>query len=154
MERMNDRGQAILLDALIFVMVICIVSFALLNSVGRNEKNGDAQQFVERAHRVLLHTAIHWNASEQDQSVSEFLLLYAKHLDAESWQKEEEAIKEVLDFIFLPRFDYAWTVECGKQLFRVGSVGEQAYQEVFASRFVIDQASGTVVTLQAWMNAD
>ncbi len=151
---MNSSAQAVIMDALIFLIVASVVSVTLLNSLAKATIDEDAQQFVERAHRVLLHSTVHWESTGRNQTISEFILLNAQNLDDKQWKMEEEAVKEILDFILLPRFDYCWRIECQNEVHYLGTSDNNVRGDIYASRFMIDEASGVEAVLEAWMRTD
>jgi len=155
MNRYHRRAQAVVLDALVFLVVAAVVSISLLHSSSSHEVDHAewSQDYVERAHNVLLRTMVHY--ADYTLTVYEAIVMnvLASPPEDDALRSQlSEQLSSILDGLFQPRFQYCWTVTTpleswGLESDRWGDLGTS--KDRYLSRLVTEAEwiEGDIVTV-------
>jgi hypothetical protein len=129
---LNKRGQAALLDALIFLTVAAIVSVSLIavTSNRYQDQEVDLRDYVNRAHEAILRTTVEMPSSAEDgntwMTVSDFTLAYflavSKGERPDSYQQGIERIERMIGGLIPSWANFTWTAILGSNELLIGDV--------------------------------
>ncbi|NYT12485.1 MAG: hypothetical protein GKC03_08080 [Methanomassiliicoccales archaeon] len=128
----GKRGQAALLDAMIFLTVAAIVSVSLVavTSNRYQDQEVDLRDYVDRAHEVVLRTTVQMTSSGEYENtwitVSDFAIAYFLALnrgeDLNSYEREIKEIAEMIEGLIPSWTNFAWRVILGSDELLIGDV--------------------------------
>jgi hypothetical protein len=129
---LGKRGQAALLDAMIFLTVAAIVSVSLVavTSNRYHDQEVDLRDYVDRTHEVILKTTVQMMSSGEDENtwitVSDFAIAYLLALNrGEDLNSYEQGIKKIAEMIegLIPSWaNFTWTVILESDELLIGDV--------------------------------
>lgn len=127
---LGKRGQAALLDAMIFLTVAAIVSVSLVAVTTNRYQDQDVnlRDYVGRAHEVILRTTVQMASSGENEgtwmTVSDFAVAYFltmnKGDDLDSYQKGMQNIARMIEGLIPYWANFTWTVILGSEKLLIG----------------------------------
>ncbi len=165
---MDRKGQALLLDAFIFLIVVAVVSSALIG-LSTSDQNGERMRgYVDQAHEVFLSTTVPNPAGNSSKNVTaaELLSLQLLQLFQEGnassttdWSSVNHDLSNVLRALLPNHYQFKWTARCGFATIELGQregVMGEINRNVLASSlssYLPSLERDMVMTLTVWPSA-
>ncbi len=163
--RGRREGQALLLDALVFLAASSLVSVSMIGALSNDspQVSDEFQEYINRAHSVFLRATIDIPSIQRFAENKSFtvgqgaiLLLSVGGEEADMAQAEEE-MSRILSGLLAPRFGFRWTAEgFGSSIVIEDGTGipdgSRGYETFVSSIDAIE--AGIVFELRAWRSAD
>lgn len=164
--RIGRKGQALLLDAFVFLIVVSLVSTALIGLSMEDRGSDEMRNYVDRAHEVFLRTTLPYSQHHSKNiTVGHALSLQILHLfdgeenDSEElvdWSSLNDRLTNILRDLVPSHHRFTWTGSCGPHTVQLGegnSLQNEGGEDILASSlstYLPSVEKNMVMTLTVW----